>query len=206
MEFLAVAEHFRSEGAARRAVGVQSTTKARLEGEWPAHTASRMSSNEEVWNAEPLAAILCLCRPSGLPQLSEKISGEPQRDEWRSCTSSKVASSVEQRSKATGPRGAKRHPWEGIASRILVLGAAHLVDHHRSGRYEQLRVGVGGPVGYFASGTLLDGGSRGHDHDPVGEVADDGEGVADEQHGHGPLADDLERQVEDLNLDRDVQR
>ena len=37
MEFLAVAEHFRSEEAARRAVGVQSTTKARLEGEWPAH-------------------------------------------------------------------------------------------------------------------------------------------------------------------------
>ncbi len=40
MEFLAVAEHFRSEGAARRAVGVQSTTKARLEGEWPAHSFS----------------------------------------------------------------------------------------------------------------------------------------------------------------------
>jgi hypothetical protein len=45
-----------------------------------------------------------------------------------------------------------------------------------------------------------------HDPDPVGDVLDDGEVVGDEQVGQVELAAQVEEQVEDLALDRHVER
>ena len=44
------------------------------------------------------------------------------------------------------------------------------------------------------------------DDDPVGEVADDRQVVGDEQHGDAVTVVDVEEEIEDLGLDRDVER
>ena len=46
----------------------------------------------------------------------------------------------------------------------------------------------------------------GHDADPVGHLPHDAEIVGDEQHRHVELGLELEQQVEDLRLDRHVER
>ena len=45
-----------------------------------------------------------------------------------------------------------------------------------------------------------------HDRDPVGDVADDGEVVRDEQVGEAEVVLEAREQVDDLRLDRDVER
>ena len=45
-----------------------------------------------------------------------------------------------------------------------------------------------------------------HDRDPVGDVADDAEVVGDEEVGEAELLLQVLEQVEDLGLDRDVER
>ncbi len=52
----------------------------------------------------------------------------------------------------------------------------------------------------------LDDPPRAHDGDPVGHVIDDGEVVGNEQIGQPELGLQILQQVEDLRLDRDVER
>ena len=45
-----------------------------------------------------------------------------------------------------------------------------------------------------------------HDDDPVADLGDDAEVVGHEEHGHAEVALERAEQVEDLRLDRDVER
>ena len=67
-------------------------------------------------------------------------------------------------------------------------------------------VGVGGPPVDLLGGTDLAHLAEVHHHDPVAHVLDHGQVMRDEQHGQAVALLHLLEQVEDLGLDRDVQR
>ena len=71
---------------------------------------------------------------------------------------------------------------------------------------QPLRVLIAGRVEHLRGRTALDDASAVHDDRLVGDLTDDREVVADEHVGHaGPVAD-VGEQVEDLRLDRDIER
>ncbi len=73
-------------------------------------------------------------------------------------------------------------------------------------REECLRVRVQRPQEEILRGGELDDLAEIHHRDPVGDVADDGEVVRDEEIGEVELLLQLDEQVQDLGLDRDVER
>ena len=58
----------------------------------------------------------------------------------------------------------------------------------------------------LVGGPLLDDLAVVHDRDPVGDVADDADVVGDEEVGEAELVLEVVEQVDDLRLDRDVER
>lgn len=73
------------------------------------------------------------------------------------------------------------------------------------GGQEVLGVGVGGGGEEGVGGAVFDDGTLAHDGDVVGDVADDGEVVRDEDHGEIQIAREVGEEVEDLRLDGDVE-
>ena len=73
------------------------------------------------------------------------------------------------------------------------------------GREERLRVRVQRSQEEIVGGCELDDLAEIHHRDPVGDVADDGEVVRDEEIGEVELLLQLDQKVEDLRLDRDVE-
>ena len=73
------------------------------------------------------------------------------------------------------------------------------------GREQMAGVGVAWPVEHLRHLALLDQLALGHDADPVGEAADDGEVVGDEQDRHAEPGLEVLEQLQDLRLDGDVQ-
>ena len=61
-------------------------------------------------------------------------------------------------------------------------------------------LGEGGSGGHFEQPTAV------HDTDPVADMHDDREVVADHQHGQPVIATQAGQQVENLGLDRNVER
>ena len=66
---------------------------------------------------------------------------------------------------------------------------------------ERTRVGMRGGGEDLIGGALFDDFAAVHDENAVAEVADDGEVVADEEHGEGVISADALQQYEELGLD-----
>ena len=92
--------------------------------------------------------------------------------------------------------GRHDHRCGGIGRRRLAL---------RGGGEQMAGVGVARPVEHLRHLALLDQLALGHDADPVGEAADDGEVVGDEQDRHAEPGLEVLEQLQDLRLDGDVQ-
>ncbi len=92
----------------------------------------------------------------------------------------------------------------------------HVVGDHRQPRgarverrpagEQRARVGVLRGAEDVADRPLLAHAALAHHHHAVGDLADDAEVVADEQHAHAPLGLQAREQVEDLALDGHVER
>ena len=112
---------------------------------------------------------------------------------------------------AIGQRVRKRQPDGGLIGLgtspcehdPLALAAR---DRLRVRREQGHRVRVQRPAEELLGGRQLDDLAEVHDRDPVGDVADDGEVVGDEEVGQVELLLQLDEQVEHLRLDRDVER
>src|SRR6476646_5784579 len=97
-----------------------------------------------------------------------------------------------------------------------VAGAWHIADqrkklslacsHFRNGGEQRLRVGMARRRKQGASVPNLDDLSQMHRRDPVADVPDNAEVVRDEQIGERQFVSQILEQVEDLRLDRDVER
>ena len=109
-------------------------------------------------------------------------------------------------------RGWKRQPDGGLTG----LGTSPLQDDplaaqlrvgHRDGRHERLRcTGAPGRRNSVAPVGQLGDPAEVHDRDPIADVLDDAHVVGDEHVGQPELALELLEQVEDLRLDRHVER
>lgn len=77
--------------------------------------------------------------------------------------------------------------------------------HVGSGGEEALGIGVTGVEEEVAGGGGLDNVAVLHDGDAVGDLADDGEVVGDEEHGEVMSAAEVVKEGEDLRLDGDVE-
>ena len=76
----------------------------------------------------------------------------------------------------------------------------------RLGGQQLAGIGMLGGVEDAGGGALLDDLALGHDADPVRHLADDAEVMGDQQHRHAETLLQVLQQLEDLRLDRDVQR
>ena len=76
----------------------------------------------------------------------------------------------------------------------------------RLGGEQPLRVGMARALEHLGNRTLLDDLALRHDADPVGDLADDAEVVGDEQHRHAEARLHFGEELQDLRLDRDVER
>ena len=73
-------------------------------------------------------------------------------------------------------------------------------------REQRLRIGMVRAREHLVGRRLFDDAAEIHDRDAVGEVLDDAEIMADEQVGEVELVAQVHEQVEDLRLDRHVER
>src|SRR5262249_15518303 len=73
-------------------------------------------------------------------------------------------------------------------------------------RKQGLRIGVIGLAKELLGGRALDDAAEVHDQDPFSDVLDHAEVVADEEIGETELLPQRHEQVDDLRLDRDVER
>ena len=96
----------------------------------------------------------------------------------------------------------------GLGTSPSSIGALRLRlrvgDRHR--RQQRLRVGVQRVGEEFGLVGDLDDAPEIHHRDAVADVLDDREVVRDEQIGEAVLALQVDQQVDDLRLDRDVER
>ncbi len=102
------------------------------------------------------------------------------------------------------PRGRCR----GAAGDVVVddAQARRALRERRPAGEQRLRVGVLRRGEDLRHAALLAHLAVAHDDDVVGDLADDAEVVADEQHAHPALLLEPGEQLEDLALDRDVER
>src|SRR5215472_19260796 len=84
--------------------------------------------------------------------------------------------------------------------------AAFALVEARDLREERLGVGVIGSSEQRFGRGALDDAAQVHDQDPVGDVLDHAEVVADEEIGQAELLAERDEEVDDLRLDRDVER
>ena len=112
-------------------------------------------------------------------------------------------------------RGSKAQPgggssglatWPGIAFRRRSSPARGVVEPRAAGRRAGRACTDARRANSVAHVALLDDAARVHHDDAVGDLGDDAEIVGNEQHRHADLALQLVEQVEDLRLDRDVER
>ena len=74
------------------------------------------------------------------------------------------------------------------------------------GGEQLLRIGVLGALENLFDRTRLDDLTLGHDEDAISKLADDAEIMGDEQHRHAMLGLQATKKIEDLGLNRDVER
>ena len=128
------------------------------------------------------------------------------------CVSSGGSSSLQQRPRPCGQRGWKRQPGGGSIGegrsppRTIARAAAAVLVDHRHRREQRVRVRVPRAREELVGRRDLDDLAEVHDGDPVAHVADDREVVRDEEVGEPQLVLQVGEQVEDLRLDRDVER
>ena len=118
--------------------------------------------------------------------------------------------SVRQRSKAYGQRGWNGQPGGmarglGSSPRTAAVGGAVGRVEDRGGGQQRLRVGVGGEAKSVSVSAELDHAAEIHHRDPVRDVPHQPQVVGDEQDGQAEPRLQLEQQVDDLGLDRDVE-
>ena len=115
-----------------------------------------------------------------------------------------------QASTANAQRGWKRQPGGGAAEvrRLAVdrAAAARRGACARAAREQRPRVGVRGPANTCRGCAGLDDLAGVHHGDPVAGLRDDAQVVGDQQHAHAGFGAQLQDQLQDLVLHRDVER
>ena len=119
-----------------------------------------------------------------------------------------------------GPRANLARPWaarmEGAPGRWIErawelgpgreVGKVRARDRGKDGVKERGRVGVARRGENFVGATIFDDPAEIHDRDSVGEMIDDREIVADQDHRETEFAPQPVKEVQDLRLDGDVGR
>jgi len=91
-----------------------------------------------------------------------------------------------------------------LAQRHQSLSRLHVEARH--GAHQRLQIRMLGPGVDVGRGAALHHLAVVHDHDLLGHIGDDAEIVGDEQEGHAELLLQILDELEDLRLDRDVER
>ena len=101
-------------------------------------------------------------------------------------------------------REAEASPLDASGAAVPLPALSRIRNRHR--REQFLRVVVLRVLADLVGGPLLDDLALVHHRDPVGDVADDADVVGDEEVGEAELVLEVVEQVDDLRLDRDVER